>query len=87
MKKLENFIVREIGGSYVMMPFGETTLKFNGLINANESAAFIWEHIEEVENVEEMANLLCQEFDVTPEKALEDCKVLLAQMKQAGWIE
>ena len=70
-----------------MMPFGETTLKFNGLINANASAAFIWEHIEEVESAEELAKLLCQEFDVTPEKALEDCTVLVEQMKTAGWVE
>lgn len=87
MKKKEQFIVRTIAGSLVMMPIGDTTLRFNGLITPNETAAFIWEHIEEINSPEELAALLCEEFEVSPQQALDDCTVLLEQMKKAGWIE
>ena len=87
MKKKENFILRTIGGSHVMMPVGETALKFNGLITATETAAFIWKHIEEVSNAEELAKLICDEFEVEEAVALNDCKLLIDQMKGAGWIE
>ena len=52
MKKKEKFLLRKIAGSNIMMPVGETALKFNGLITANDPAAFIWEHVEEVNSVE-----------------------------------
>ena len=87
MKKKETFILRTILGKHVMMPVEATALKFNGLITANETAAFIWEHIEQVETAEEMAKLLCSEFEVDPEQARNDCTAVIAQMKQAGWIE
>ncbi|MDD7387032.1 MAG: PqqD family protein [Firmicutes bacterium] len=31
--------------------------------------------------------MLCEEFEVSPERALQDCRTLVSQMRQAGWIE
>ena len=87
MKKKETFILRTIGDSHVMMPVGSTALKFNGLITANETAAFIWEHIEEVESAQELAELVCREFDVSADRAAAECETLINQLKKAGWIE
>lgn len=87
MKKKETFILRTIGGSNVMIPVGATALKFNGLITANESDAFVWKNIEKVSSAEELAQLLCQEFDVSHEKALADCQNIIDEMIKAGWIE
>lgn len=87
MKKIEKFIVRDIAGDHVMMPIGGTASKFNGLIMANDVAAFIWNHIEKVDSAEEMADLICEEFEVEHEVALNDTVALLAEMKKAGWIE
>lgn len=87
MKKIEEFIAREIAGEYVMMPVGKTAQKFNGLIMANEVSAIIWEHIESVKNTEELVDLICKEFDVSYEEAWKDTAELINQMKTAGWIE
>lgn len=87
MRKKEKFIIRKIGDSYVMIPVGTTSTKFNGMITANDSAAFIWEHIEEVNSVEELIEMVCEEFEVDSERAREDCEKLVVQMKKAGWIE
>ena len=87
MKKIEEFITREIAGEYVMMPVGKTAQKFNGLIMANEVSAIIWEHIESVKNTEELVDLICKEFDVSYEEAWKDTAELISQMKTAGWIE
>lgn len=87
MKKCEEFIIREIAGDYVMMPVGETALKFNGLIMANAVSAFIWEKIEDVDTVEELAKLITDEFEVTYEEAFEDCNILTQQMIKSNWIE
>ena len=87
MKKLEQFISREVMGNHVLMPVGLTTQKFSGMILTTETGAFIWEHIEEVSSAEEMANLLTQEFEVSYEEALADVTALFGNFKQAGWIE
>ena len=87
MKKKEEFLVRKIAGEYVMMPIGQTALKFNGLIMANSVSSFIWEHMEEVNSTEDMANLICQNFEVDYEQAYNDVKEVIDQMKKANWIE
>ena len=87
MKKLEQFISREVMGNHVLMPVGLTTQKFSGMIMTTETGAFIWEHIEEVTSAEEMANLLTEEFEVSYEEALADVTALFDNFKQAGWIE
>lgn len=87
MKKLEQFISREVMGNHVLMPVGLTTQKFSGMILTTETGAFIWEHIEEVSSAEEMASLLTQEFEVSYEEALTDVTALFDNFKKAGWIE
>ena len=87
MKKTEEFITREIAGEYVMMPVGKTAQKFSGLIMANDVSEFIWEHLENAGNIEELTRLICEEFEVSYEEAFKDTSKLIAQMKTAGWIE
>lgn len=87
MKKKEEFVTRDIAGDYVMMPVGETALKFNGLIMGNAVSAFIWENIENVENSDEMAKLICENFEVDFETAKKDTDELMGEMVKAGWIE
>lgn len=87
MRKKEDFIVRNIAGDNIMMPIGETAIKFNGLIMANDVAAFIWDQIENVETIEELTERICNEFEVSYEVAFEDTTKLVSQMKKAGWIE
>lgn len=87
MRKLEEFIVREIADDYVMMPIGNTALKFNGLVMANAVSAFIWENIEKVNSVEEMTQLICEEFEIDYETAKSDCEKLINEMIKAKWIE
>ncbi len=87
MKKKEQFVARTIGGEHIMLAVGETALKFNGLIYANDVSAFIWNNIEKAKDSEEMVKMVCDEFDVTYEEAFRDVDELIQQMKKAGWIE
>lgn len=87
MKKKEQFIARKVMGNHVLMPFGETTHRFSGMIMATETGAFIWDHIEEVDSPEEMAELIVAEYEVSYEEALEDVKAIFDNFQKAGWIE
>ena len=52
MKKIQEFILREVADEYLLIPTGSTTENFNGIITLTESAAFIYEHIEEANTFE-----------------------------------
>jgi len=87
MKRVENFIHRRIADRDVLIPTGTTAHKFNGMVVATETGAFIWEHIEEVNSPEEMAKLMIEEFDAPYEQVLEDVKAVFDNFQKAGWIE
>ena len=87
MRKKEQFISRKVMDQYVLMPFGETTHRFSGMILSTDTGAFIWDHIEEVNSAEEMAKLMIEEYDVSYEEALADVTALFDQFQKAGWIE
>lgn len=42
MKLSENYILRTVAGTPVVVPVGEATNDLNGMITLNESAEFIW---------------------------------------------
>ncbi len=87
VKKKEQFISRKVMDNFVLMPYGETSHRFSGMIMTTETGAFIWDHIEEVNSPEEMAKLLIEEFDVSYEEALADVTALFDNFQKAGWIE
>ena len=54
----------------------------------NATAAFIWQAMVEREfGVEDAAEVLCAEFDVERDRALQDVTMQLAEWKQYGLIE
>ena len=43
MKIKEGFILRNVAGSFVVVPVGDATIDFNGMMNLNETGAFLFE--------------------------------------------
>ncbi|MDO4977699.1 MAG: PqqD family protein [Eubacteriales bacterium] len=87
MKKLEEFIMRNIAGENILVPVGATTQKFNGMISLSETAAFIWENLEKCEGIEDMVDLMLEEFEIDRETAEKDTKQFIDELKANGFIE
>lgn len=87
MKRNKNFILRKIAGESIIVPTGEATQKFNGLFSPNRVATFVWEHIEEVADAEEMVQLVLEHFDVDEETARTDVVGFISEMKLVGFVE
>lgn len=87
MKRNKNFILRKIAGESVIVPTGGATQKFNGLFSPNRVATFVWEHIEEVADTEEMVRLVLEHFDVDEETARTDVKGFIGELKLVGFVE
>ncbi|WP_296878114.1 PqqD family protein [Thomasclavelia sp.] len=87
MKRNKNFILRKIAGESIIVPTGEATTKFNGLFSPNPTATFVWEHIEEVANLEEMIQLVLEHFDIDEKTARTDIEGFIKELKLVGFVE
>lgn len=72
MKIAKEFILREIAGECVLVPTGATTQEFNGLITMSDTARFIWENMEKAESLEEMIQMILEEYEIDEETAKKD---------------
>ena len=82
MKKTQNFVMRHVIDEYVMVPRGETAERINGPMTLSETAAFIYDHLEEVKTPEEMAELLGKEYNISGKEILEDVKEVLVFLEK-----
>lgn len=86
MKKIETFVLRTIAGESILVPTGKTTLAFNGMITLSETAAFIWENLENAESAEALATMMTSEFSVDKETVLADIQEFTDQLIQAKMV-
>ncbi len=85
MKIKEGFILRSICGEYVVVGEGLTQVNFNKMLSLNESAAYLWKEVLGKEFTrEDMAQLLLEKYEVTPEQAAADVEKLLAIWTREG---
>jgi hypothetical protein len=87
MKIKKDFILRKVADSYVVVPVGKLTLDFNGIINLNETGAFLFGLLQEGAEKEDLLQKMLEEYDVTPEKAAADIDVFLKKAEEADVLE
>lgn len=87
MKIKDNFLLRKVADSYVVVPVGKLTLNFNGIITLNETGAFLFEQLQKGAEREDLIENLLKEYDVDPEKAAADIDVFLEKVKDADVLE
>ena len=84
MKIKENFVLRELCGSFVVVAVGEQTLNFKGLIKLNETGAFLWKNMAEKDvTEEELLQALLSEYEVEKDIAQTDIKEFVNLLKEA----
>lgn len=86
MRIKKGFVLREVAGSFMVIATGEASREFNGMIRLNQTGCDIWKGISDGLSEKEIADKLAETYDVTPEKALEDTRKILAKMEEAGFL-
>ena len=81
MKLNGTFVVREIAGDTIIVPVGETALRFNGMITINKTGAVLWEVLEKGGEKEDLVRALTDRFEVTEEEAQADVEEFLEKME------
>ena len=90
IKCKKGFKLRQLGDEWILIGEGIEQINFNKMITMNETAAFLWkkasEHKEEV-SAEKMQQWLLDEYEVSPEQALEDANLTIANWLEIGIAE
>ena len=87
MKLSENFMLRQIVGSWVAVAVGPTSVDFNGMLRLNETGVLLWNKLKEGADEAALVAALTAEYDVSPETAAQDVRAFLQQLQKAGCLE
>ncbi len=88
MKIRKGFILREMCGEKIITGEGLEHINFNKLISLNSTAAFLWENLVGKEfTVEDMAQMLVDEYGIDMELALKDSENLCKAWGEAEVLE
>ncbi len=87
MKIKDDFILRKVADTYVVVPVNSMTLDFNGIINLNETGAFLFELLQNGATKDELLIRLLEEYDVSEQKASSDIDIFIEKVKEADILE
>ena len=89
MKQKEGFVVRDICGEKAIVAEGLKVVDFGKMVTMNDTAVWLWEKCSELGDftAEQLAEALCQEYEVDSSKAKADVNRILATWKEIGLIE
>lgn len=72
MKIKEGFILRQVAGNHVVVPIGQAVLDFNGMMNLNDTGAFLFERMIEGTTREELIKALVNAYQIDEQLAAAD---------------
>ena len=87
MKISENFVLRQVADTWVVLPVGQASVDFNGMLTLNESGAILWRALEQGGSRDALADALLAEYEVDRATALADVDAFLKKLKDTGIIE
>ena len=87
MKIKKGFVLRVVGGENVVVPVGAMSKVFHGMINLNETGAFMWKFFTEDHTLEEGVAALLTEYDVDEGRARADVEKFMNAVMKNGFAE
>lgn len=87
MKLNCEFILREVAGETILVPVGQTALRFNGIITLDPVGATIWQCLQSCKSREEILDQILGEFEVDRQTADGDLDDFLDQLRKKGFLE
>ena len=81
MKINPGFVLKDIAGSFVVVPTGDTLVDFSAMITLNETGAFLWNLLSDEISIEELADAMCSEYEISKEEAVLDVTEFVETLK------
>ncbi len=72
MRLKDGFMLKKILDDYIVVPTGDNIVDFAVAVSLNETGAFLWQQLESEKSIEELADALASEYDITSEEVIDD---------------
>lgn len=88
MRLKANLKLRKVGSKYMIVDNHTGQVNMVNVYTLNETAATLWEEMSQREfSLTDMANTLCEYYDISIEQATNDATVLLTEWKKFELIQ
>ena len=86
MKKLvytknDQIVANKIGDEYVLVPISDNIADMDNVFSINEVGSFIWEHINGKNSVQDIIQMVLNEFDVDEKTAEYDVENFIREIE------
>jgi hypothetical protein len=81
-----NYIPRQVAGQHMLISVGEGIADFNGYIQLNETAAFIWEQLKKPRTLRELTEAVSAEYDISTEQAAGDVDDFISDLEKQNMV-
>ena len=85
MKIKKGFVLRVVAGESVVVPVGELSKSFHGMINLNSTGALLWQFFTEEHTVEEAVALMQKEYEIDEITAKNDVQAFVDDIMKRGF--
>lgn len=87
MRIKEGFILHNIGDEYMAVATGDAAQDFNGIVRSNETAAYIFELLQEETTEEAVVDAMCARYDAERSVIAADVAKIIGKMREAGFLD
>ena len=87
MKINENFVLRQLADTWVVLPLADKTIDFNGMITLNESGVLLWNALETGADTDRLVKILTSEYAVSEAQARADVEEFVQKLRSSGCLE
>ena len=87
MKRSANFLMREVAGSWVVVPVGQAAREFSGMMRLNSTGRFLWDLLEQEQTEGSLVAALLERYDVSEDVASKDVAAFLEQIRSTGALD
>lgn len=87
MKIKSDYVMREVAGTYVVVPTGKASVDFSGMISLNGTGAFLWKQLAEDKSEQSLLSSMLEEYETDEAIAKADIIDFLKKIKEANLLE
>lgn len=86
MKIKDGYMLREIDGVSVVVAVGEESKRFNGMIRLNSTGTFLWKHLSEGIEYDDLLSKMLEAYDVDEHTARQGMDSFISKLKSNGFL-
>ena len=86
MRLKDGFMLKKILDDYIVVPTGDNIVDFAVAVSLNETGAFLWQQLQSEKSIEELADALASEYDITSKEVIDDVIEFVELLKSRNFL-